>query len=213
MGHDVAKIAEALARPGIDPRKFVELAIVTAVAVDSSGVHCDVITADGLHETVALAPSYGGPGYGTYEPIQLDDAVLIAVPDGKFNAGGRVIGRIWDRGSPPPAEVTAHPEDVAIVVRPGQTIRIVVSGGGNVVIEARDGGRVLLGDETASDPAVGASIGNDFAAAIAAAIATSPTTGIQALTALANALHALPPATGVHVGKQWPVGSDIVRIK
>jgi len=37
-------------------------------------------------------------------------------------------------------------------VRPGQTIRIVVSGGGNAVIEARDGGKVLLGGEDANDP-------------------------------------------------------------
>lgn len=152
MKHDVAKIAAALERPGIDPRKFVELAIVTAVAVDASGVHCDVITADGMHETVALAPPYGGPGYGFYGPIQLDDAVLIAVPDGKFNAGGRLIARIWDPGAPPPAEVTAHPEDVAIVVRPGQTIRIVVSGGGNVVLDARDGGEVKAGGDDATDP-------------------------------------------------------------
>ncbi len=169
MHRDVAKIAKALERPGIDPRKFVELAVVTAVAVDANGVHADVLTAEGLPETVALAPPYGGPGYGFYGPIDPDDAVLIAMPDGKFNAGGRIIGRIWDPGSPPPAEVAAHPEDVAIVIKPGQTIRIVVSGGGNAVIEARDGGHVLLGGEDANDPImrksdVAAFISNYYAA-------------------------------------------------
>lgn len=152
MANDVAKIAAALERPGIDPRKFVELAIVTTVAVADDGVHCDVTTVEGLHETAALTTPYGGPGYGFYAPIQLDDFVLLAVPDGKFNAGARVIGRIWDPGSPPPAEVADHPEDVALVVRPGQTIRIVVSGGGNVVLTARDGGKILAGGDDADDP-------------------------------------------------------------
>lgn len=153
MQHDVAKIAKALERPGIDPRKFVDLAIVTTVAVDASGVHADVITSEGLPETVALAPPYGGPGYGFYGPLDPDDAILIAMPDGKFDAGGRIIGRIWDPGSPPPAEVAAHPEDVAIVIKPGQQIRIVVSGGGDVVITARDGGKIIHGDDdTADDP-------------------------------------------------------------
>lgn len=152
MQRDVAKIAKALERPGIDPRKFVDLAVVTTVAVDASGVHADVITSEGLPETVALAPPYGGPGYGFYGPLDPDDAILIAMPDGKYNAGGRVVGRIWDPGSPPPAEVAAHPDDVALVVKPGQTIRIVVSGGGNAVIEARDGGKLLWGAEDADDP-------------------------------------------------------------
>jgi hypothetical protein len=210
---DVAKIAAALERPGIDPRKFVELAVITAVAVDGQGVHADVITADGLHETVALAPPYGGAGYGFYGPLQLDDAVLIAMPDGKHNAGGRIIGRIWDPGSPPPAEVSAHPEDVAIVVRPGQTIRIRVSGGGNAVIDASDGGHVLLGDDGADDPALGSSDGQDFMLALAAAIGSSSGNppGAAALSALANALQSLPP--GPHAGKKWPVGADLVRIK
>ena len=152
MTIDLAKISKAAERPGIDPRKFVELAIVTSVAVDSNGVHADVLTSDGLPETAALVTPYGGPGYGFYGPIDLDDAVLLAVPDGKYNAGARVVGRVWDAGSPPPAEVSAHPDDVALVVKPGQTIRVVVSGGGNAVIEARDGGKLLLGGEDASDP-------------------------------------------------------------
>ncbi len=213
MGHDVAKISAAVERPGIDPRKFVEIAIVDAVAVAADGVHCDVITADGLPETATLVTPYGGPGYGIYGPIQIDDAVLLALPDGKFNAGARIVGRIWDPGSPPPAEVTSHPEDVAIVVRPGQTIRIVVSGGGNAVVESRDGGLVLLGDETADDPAQGASDGGDFMSALSAAILTAPTTGAQALTALRTALQSLPGTAGAHAGKSWPVGAERVRIK
>ena len=211
MHRDVAKIAKAIERPGIDPRKFVELAIVTTVAVDANGVHADVLTAEGLPETVALAPPYGGPGYGFYGPLDPDDAVLIAMPDGKFNAGGRIIGRIWDPGSPPPAEVADHPEDVALVVKPGQTIRIVVSGGGNAVIEARDGGHVLLGGEDASAAAQSTDDGADFLAALQAAIVTAPTTGAQALTALLTALQSLPISSS-RAGKAWPVGATRVRV-
>lgn len=198
MHRDVAKIAKALERPGIDPRKFVELAVVTTVAVDANGVHADVLTAEGLPETVALAPPYGGPGYGFYGPLDPDDAILIAMPDGKFNAGGRIIGRIWDPGSPPPAEVAAHPEDVAIVVKPGQTIRVVVSGGGNAVIEARDGGHVLLGAEDASDPVMRKS---DVAAFIA--------------NYYAGHTHSAPGGTTGPplVSAQTPAGSPIVRSK
>jgi hypothetical protein len=211
-GPDVAKISEAVSRPRIDPRKFVELGVVIAVAVDADGAHYDVVAADGSHETVALATPYGGPGYGLYAPTELDEVAVIVVPDGSPNAGGRIVGKVWDPGSPPPAEARDHPEDVALVVKPGQTIRIVVSGGGNAVIEARDGGTVLLGDETASAAAQDARDGADFMAALAAAIATAPTTGAQALAALQTQLQALPIASA-RAGKKWPVGADRVRLK
>jgi hypothetical protein len=151
---DIAKIAAALERPGIDPRKFVDLGVVTAVAVGADGVHADIETINNLPETVSLAPPYSGSGFGLYLPLDVDDLVVLAVPDGMFNAGGRIVGRTWDAGTPPPPEVVDHPEDVALVVKPGQTIRIVVSGGGNVVVEARDDGQVRLGAEDATQKAL-----------------------------------------------------------
>ena len=210
---DVAKIAEGIGRPGIDPRKFVELAVVTAVRVDDLGVHCDVETISGIPETVEYSPPYGGGGYGFHSPIAEGDWVVLAVPDGKFNAGARIIGRTWDPGYPPPSEVVDNPDDVCLVVRPGQTIRIIVSGGGNAVIEARDDGKVALGNEDASDPALTGADGRDFLAALAQAIATAPTTGVQALTALLSALQSLPPTTLTHSGKLWPVGAERVLVK
>lgn len=205
MGHDVAKISEAISRPGIDPRKFVDLAVVTTVAVAGDGVHADVTTVDGMHETAALTTPYGGAGYGFYAPIQLDDFVLLAVPDGKYNAGARIIGRIWDPGSPPPAEVTAHPEDVALVVRPGQTIRIVVSGGGDIVLTARDGGKILAGDDDADDPVMRKS---DVAAFIANYYAshTHVVAGVQ--TGSGAVTSAIPLLTA-----QAPSGSPILFTK
>lgn len=149
---DVAKSANALSRPGIDPRKFVDLGIITAVDVTAAGVHVDVTTIDGVQETAAVAPLYGGPSYGLHLPIDLDRTALLAVPDGKFNLGARVIGTVWDAGDPPPQDVIDNPDDVVLVVKPGQKLRVIVTGGGDVVLEPRDGGKVRIGDEDANDP-------------------------------------------------------------
>lgn len=203
MSPDIAKIAEAISRPGIDPRKHVELGVVVASSVSADGAIYDVVTADGSHETVALSPVYGGPGYGLYAPVELDDTVLIAVPYGAPNAGGRIVGRLWDPGAAPPQDAIDNQDDLVIVVKPGRKIRIVVSGGGDAVIEARDGGHVLLGGEDASDAVQIRADGTTFLNALTAAIGTSPTTGVQALTALRTQLQ--------NVG--WPVGADRVRAK
>lgn len=152
--HDVAKIASAVSRPGIDPRRFVDIGVVTAVDVTAEGVHVDFTTMDGIPESAALAPPYAGPGYGVHFPIELDDAVVLGLPDGVFDAGARVIGKTWDSGEPPPQDVIDHPEDVVLVVKPGQSVRIIVSGGGDVVLEPRDGGKVLHGGDDADDPII-----------------------------------------------------------
>lgn len=201
---DVAKIGGALERPGIDPRKFVDLAIVTAYHVGSDGVHADVIASDGMEETVALAPPYGGAGFGLYAPLQLDDALLIAIPDGKYNAGARVVGRIWDPGSPPPDEAIAHPQDLVVVVRPGQSMRIVVKGGGNVEIEAQDGGHVRLGGASATKPVQTTADGVTFLAAVDAAVAATSGTSPQG-AAFGTALKSALQTAG------WPVGSSVAR--
>lgn len=213
---DVAKMAAALERPGIDPRKFVDLAVVTAVSVGAEGVHADVETITGLLETTALAPPYSGAGFGLYLPIDVDDFVVLAMPDGMFNAGGRIVGRTWDTGTPPPPEVIDHPEDVALVVKPGQTIRIIVSGGGDAVIEARDGGKVKLGSEDADEPPMTQTDGADLIKALdfaALGIISGNPFGAAALTALAQALRSLPPTTVLHSGQLWPVAASKVVVE
>jgi hypothetical protein len=213
---DIAKIAAALERPGIDPRKFVDMAIVTAVAVGSDGVHADIETVNNLPETVALAPPYSGSGFGLYLPVDVDDAVVIGMPDGQFNLGGRIIGRTWDTGTPPPSEAVDHPEDVALVVKPGQTIRIIVSGGGNIVIEARDGGQIRLGNESAAQKAL---LGDELLSRLGDLISTiatqvggivatagGATVGAAAGTAIAVALAQFQAAASSYT-------SSTVRIK
>lgn len=160
MSIDPAKGAAAFSRPGIDPRKFVDLGVVTAVDVTSAGVHVDVVTFEGLSETAAVSQPYAGPGYGLHLPVDLDRPVVLAVPDGRWNAGARVVGSFWDAGDPPPSDVIEHREDVVLVVKPGQALRLIVSKGASVVIEARDGGKVLFGGEDADDPVMRKSDGD-----------------------------------------------------
>lgn len=213
---DVAKISEAVSRPGIDPRRFVDLGVVTAVAVDGDGIHADVLLMDGNPETVALASPYAGPGYGLHFPLELDDAVYIAVPDGKYNAGGGIVGRPWDRGAPIPLEISDAPEDVVLVVKPGQSIHIVVSGGGNAVIEARDGGRVELGQaEEPGEPLLpimtvddGATWMDALNAAIAQVGATPASIPLIALrTALGGTAPPLPFTPPAPPASPWPSGA------
>lgn len=212
---DVAKMSEGLSRPGIDPRMFVDLAIVTHVLVDDGGCHYDVTTIGGMNETVALSPPYGGSRYGFYFPVFVDQMATLVVPDGKFNAGARMVGATWDPGTPPPQEAVDHPDDVALVVQPGQTVRIIVSGGGNAVIEARDGGKVKVGSEDADSPALNGIDGADFVAALQAALLVPPVTGTgQEFGAnLLAQLQSLPPTTVAHSGAAWPVGASKVDVK
>jgi hypothetical protein len=146
---DVARIAEAISRPGIDPRSHVTLAVVDAVKVTAVGVYCDVTTIHGLEETASYAPVYGGASFGFHAPIEEGSFVVIAIPEGEHATGARIIAHVWDQGQPPPQVVVDHPTDVALVVKRGQTMRIVCSGGGNIVIQAEDDGTVLLGNEAA----------------------------------------------------------------
>lgn len=151
---DVAKISEGLSRPRIDPRKFVDVGIVDAVNVSEAGVNADVTTMEGVPETAAYSPPYAGPGYGLHLPMDIDDAVVMVTPDGVSNAGLRIVGRTWDAGSPAPADVVDNPEDVVLVVKPGQSVRLIVTGGGHVVLEPRDGGKIKHGGDDADDPLI-----------------------------------------------------------
>lgn len=211
---DVAKASQALSRPGIDPRKFVDIGIVSAIAVGEDGVHADITTFEGQEETVALSPPYAGAGYGLHLPIDLDHAVIVAVPDGKWNAGGRVIGATWDRGSPPPTEITDNPDDVVLVVKPGQSLRIFVRGGGDVVINCEgggdveisaSGGKVRAGAGGIESPPMKVTDGNNFMTALAAAITTLTPAPVSqaALTALQAALQLI----------SWPTGATSVTVR
>jgi hypothetical protein len=200
MSIDRMKAGQAVSHPGIDPRDFVRLAIVTAVSVDADGHYADVVTIpDRMEETVSISPPYGGNGYGFYMPVDLDEQVVIALPAGEFNAGGRVIGGTWDPAYRPPTEAIENRDDVVLVVKPGQSCRIIVKGGGNVHIDAQDGGVVLVRGDAQGLASVDAPVqtmedGNLLLNAIVAAAATIAVgnpQGAAALLALRDSLQAL----------------------
>lgn len=152
MNLDIARWAAALERPGIDPRTWTTLAVVTAVDVSANGVHCAITTIAGVDETAALSPEYAGPGFGLYAPISVGDGVVVVFPEGVMNTGGRIIGRVWDEGDPPPGEVTAHPQDFILVVQENRSLRLVAHGTGDVRIGVDSAGKVRLGSVDATDP-------------------------------------------------------------
>lgn len=203
---DTARMGEAFARPGSDPRTWTTLAIVTAVNVTAEGVYVDITTIAGIEETASVVSAYGGPGFGLYCPVAVDDWVLVEVPEGDWNAGARVVAQVWDAGTPPPQEAIDNPRDVALVIEPGQSIRIIVSGGGNAVIEARDGGRVQLGAEGASEAVL---LGDAFvtwlqtlvtaiSSAIGSITAGAPAGGGAAAAAITTALTTFIAQSGLY---------------
>lgn len=197
---DMLRIGAAIERPGIDPRTWTTLAMVTAIDVTAKGVYCDFTTLLGIEDTAAYAPIYGGAGYGLYLPLRVEDWVLVAVPEGDWNAGARIIARVWDEGDPPPDVVAAHPQDLALVVYPGSAIRIITNNG-PIVLEANGSGLVKLGDE-------GAIRG---VARLADAVGTTPTTALALAAALQTAMDArytiANPLVPVTIPSGTPIGA------
>jgi hypothetical protein len=142
---DTIRIAAAMRVPGIDPRTWVSYAVVTAVGVDDEGAFADVTTMPTHGQyTARVSSDYAGPGYGFYVPIGVDDEVVVEAPDGDPLNGLVVTGRMHSASDPLPDDAQANPDDLVLVVKPGQSLRISVAGGG----------KVYVGSSTASDAAV-----------------------------------------------------------
>lgn len=133
---DTSRLGQAMARPGMDPRRWVSLAIVEAVHVDPvEGVFVDVtLLPQRQTETARLGTEYAGNGFGFYAPLQPEDEVLVEAPSGDPDEGLILSRRLWSPSDPPPAEAVSNKEDVALRVRPGQNIRILVNNGGRAIV-------------------------------------------------------------------------------
>jgi len=140
---DFAAMGRALARPGMDPRSWCSLAIVQSVVVDEAeGVFCDVLLMPSKRrETARLGAAYAGSGWGLYAPPMVDDEVLVSAPSGDPALGLVITSRLWSPADVPPADAATHPEDVLLTVRPDKSLRLVVSGGGKVVLGTADASR------------------------------------------------------------------------
>lgn len=166
---DPARLASLVSRPGIDPRIHLSLAVVDKVRVDPEhGVFADITLLPGEEpETALVGAPYAGAGFGQHFPIQEEDTVLVAIPDGDMDAGPVIISRMWSENDKPFAEMKGAAAedrgtyeqaekvilrakagtDTTIIVSDGATISLKVEGSGNINLVV-DGGTVTLGKDS-----------------------------------------------------------------
>jgi len=143
---DVGRLGQAVSRPGIDPRTWVSYAIVDAVTLDPGhGVIVDVtLMPSGAQGSARVGQEYAGSGFGLHVPIGVDDEVLVEACNGDPDHGYVVTKRFHSPSDPPSEAAVGNPDDFVIVVKSGQSLRIVV----------QDGGKIVLGDADADDPVI-----------------------------------------------------------
>lgn len=148
-GIDVNRLANAVARPGIDPRVWVSYAVLTSEPVvelreGQQDVIVDLLLLpSGQPETARVGAMYAGNGFGLYAPLHKDDEVLVVAPSGDPDEGLVVMQRLWSPADPPPSAVTENPLDVTLVVENGRSLRLNVAGGGKVYIGGSDGSKAV----------------------------------------------------------------------
>lgn len=143
----MGRLGAAVGRPGIDPRVWASMAVVTAFHADAGGVYVDVmLLPDEEPETARVGSIYAGPGYGIYAPIEVDSEVLVIAPHGDPDEGLVVAYVLWSPSDAPPAEATESTEasESTVIVRAKDGARLrIITVGANVDIEARgDGAQV-----------------------------------------------------------------------
>lgn len=157
-GFDVARLSNAVSRPGIDPRIWVSYAVLTSdpyieTIEGQEDIVADVLLLPSQQElTARVGAIYAGFGFGLYCPLYKDDEVLIAAPSGDPDEGLVILQRMWSPAAIPPDQAVRTPEDVTLVVQEGKNLRLMVQGGGNVIL-AVETGKVYLGAETSTEPA------------------------------------------------------------
>lgn len=151
-GIDAGRLSRAVARPGIDPRVWLELGVVRELGFDAAeGVFADVMMQpNGNVETCYVGGAYAGSvggavGFGDWCPVEVGDTVLVGIPGGDTNRGPVIIARWWNSGDPPPAQVGEGDEpsrDRWAIVKPGRrfellaTVAGAIAGGGTQVTTA-----------------------------------------------------------------------------
>lgn len=157
-GIDVARLSNAVSRPGIDPRVWVSYGVLDSEPyIETVNGQEDIVVDVTLlptlqEETARVGAIYAGNGFGLYCPLHEGDEVLIAAPSGDPDEGLVVVQRLWSPAAVPPDAVISNPEDVTLVVQEGKNLRLMVQGGGNVIL-AVETGKVYLGAETSTEPA------------------------------------------------------------
>lgn len=115
---DPNRMGASMQRGGIDPRRWLVWAVVVDLGFDpKQGMFADVkFLDDGTEETAFISGPYVGTQCGLYFPMDIDDRVLVAIPNGDPNAGPCIIARAWNAGDPPAAEMGTGDEPIKNVV-------------------------------------------------------------------------------------------------
>lgn len=190
------RLASLVARPGIDTRYNLVLAVIDDVRVDPvEGVFADVsFLPNEEPETAILGVPYAGNRYGFYFPLEVDDIVLLGLPNGDPGMGPIVVARMWSAADKPLVESQGtadtnnegqyHPSsDVVLRAKPGANTKIIVSDGANVTITVEGSGNVNLKVNAGS-----VNLGSDSHTALEGVVqgqAIDPLTGLTQ-TALGN---------------------------
>ena len=173
---DPGRLASLVSRPGIDPRVHLTLGVVDRVIVDPEhGVFADITYL--LHEdndTATIGTAYAGDRFGQHVPLQVDDTVLLAIPEGDTDAGPVIISRMWSAADKPFTEqqgtaltgeeagLYEQAEKVILRCKPSTPYEIYVSEGANITIKVEgsgnanvvvDSGKVFLSDVSGTEPA------------------------------------------------------------
>lgn len=155
---DMGRLRQLTSGPGTDTRYMLVLAVVDKVVVDPrEGIFCDISFLPMEEpETAQLGVPYAGNGFGFYFPVEEDDIVLVAIPDGDPGAGPVIISRIWNAADKPIAESAgaADPDigpgqyrpsgDVILKTKSGASFKTLISGGGNAETAVTGGGKIGL---------------------------------------------------------------------
>jgi phage baseplate assembly protein gpV len=147
---DVGSLAKAVSRPGIDPRRWIELGQVTERGVDENGVFVDVRLLPSMDLVTCYVTSRDAtPDGGSLCAPAVGAIVVVAFPGGDENGGGFVLGQVWNGSAAPPAEfrgaLPLEPtDDPVTVVRAGATLRLVAREGASIRLEVSGPGKVEL---------------------------------------------------------------------
>lgn len=198
---DLARLARAVSRPGIDPRYWVAYAtLLSEPYIETRDGLQDIFVDVLIHpneqiDTARVGAIYAGNGFGFYAPLHEGDEVVVVVPSGDADECMVVIQRMWSPSDPPPTELSANPQDVTLVVEPEKNLRITVKGGGNVVL-AVDTGKIYLGAEEGTEPAAKGQTLKDYLTSIKGAfdghIHGTTTAGAPTTTPITAAVPPVP---------------------
>jgi len=159
---DVGRLAQAVSRPGIDPRTWVSLAIINEVVfVEGDGLFCSItLMPSQTQEMARVGTIYAGNGWGLYAPLHENDEVLVEAPSGDPNEGLVITQRLHSPSDPLPDEAQANAGDFILVIEPGQSYRLKTTEAGSVIVDA-DGQALITANTLAQLEAIAIKLGKN----------------------------------------------------